>query len=244
MRGAYRALLDRPAVVLSNNSHGGAADYADWLGIEPEAIEVVYNGVDLTDLQPPPQSERTAFRAELGIDAKAPLVGGMFRFSAEKRPLLWLDAAALIARQWPTARFLLFGEGPLRPEMERRIAASGLTDRLRLLPPTANIALALSAFDLLLLTSQWEGTPNVAIEAQAAGTPVVLTGGGGAKEAIADGTTGIYVEKPDPHAIANATVRMISDAERIADGVAQDFVNERFAMERMIARTCELYGLQ
>jgi glycosyltransferase involved in cell wall biosynthesis len=230
-------------VVLSNNSHGGAADYADWLGIEPEAIEVVYNGVDLTGLKRPSESERTAFRAEFGVDANAPLVGGMFRFSTEKRPLLWLDIAALIAPELPAAKFMLFGEGPLGPEMERKIAASGLTDRFRLLPPTADVALALGTFDLLLLTSQWEGTPNVAIEAQAVGTPVVLTGGGGAKEAIADGATGIYVEQPDPDAVARAAVHALAAESKMSDGVASDFVNARFAMERMIAHTRRLYAL-
>ena len=53
MRGAYRALLARSSVVLSNNSRGGAADYAAWLGIDPARIEVVYNGVDLTALRRP-----------------------------------------------------------------------------------------------------------------------------------------------------------------------------------------------
>jgi glycosyltransferase involved in cell wall biosynthesis len=243
MRGAYRALLARPAVVLCNNSHGGAADYADWLGIEPAEIEVVYNGVDLTALRRPSDGERAAFRDNLDIDASAPLVGGMFRFSAEKRPLLWLDIAALIARQLPTARFLLFGEGPLRPDMEHKIEASGLAAHLRLLPPTADIALVLGAFDLLLLTSQWEGTPNVAIEAQAVGTPVILTGGGGAKEAIADGTTGIYVEQPDPDAMARAAIGALPPQSRMRLGAVRDFVNARFGMEQMVERTRKLYRL-
>jgi len=243
MRGAYRALLTRPGVILSNNSRGGASDYADWLGLDPKAIDVVYNGVDLADLQRSPDNERTAFRVQFGIDANAPLIGAMFRLSAEKRPLLWLDAVALIGRELPAAKFMLFGEGPLRPAMERRIAASGLNDRLQILPPTTEVARALSSFDLLLLTSQWEGTPNVAIEAQAVSTPVVLTGGGGAREAIAEGTTGIYVEEPDAQAIAQAAVLMLRAEIAMTDGHLANFVNERFAMNRMISRTREVYGL-
>ena len=188
------------------------------------------------------QHDLTAFRAQFGLDAEAMLMGGMFRCSAEKRPLLWLDAAALIARERPAVRFMVFGEGPLRSEMQRRIDTSGFADRFRFLPPTADVALALSAFDLLLLTSEWEGTPNVAIEAQAVDTPVVLTGGGGAREAIKEGSTGIYVEQPDPRALADAALRVLDSGGRRVDGAAADFVNTRFGMAQMLARTRELYG--
>ena len=122
------------------------------------------------------------------------------------------------------------------------MAASGLSDRLQLLPPTTEVARALSAFDLILLTSKWEGTPNVAIEAQAVGTPIVLTGGG-AKEAIAHGTSGICVEQPDAHAIAEAAVRMLAAEIGMTHWIAVNFVNERFAMSRMIKRPRSVYGL-
>jgi hypothetical protein len=63
MRSAYRALLESPGVVLTNNSRGGAKDYAEWLGIDVEAVPVIYNGLDLERIQPPPQSRRCRFAA-------------------------------------------------------------------------------------------------------------------------------------------------------------------------------------
>jgi glycosyltransferase involved in cell wall biosynthesis len=169
------------------------------------------------------------------------LIGGLFRWSAEKRPLLWLDVAALLARRLPAARFLLFGEGPLGDAMQRHIDAGTLGHRIQLLPPTAEVALALSAFDLLLLTSEWEGTPNVAIEAQAVGTPVVLTGGGGAREAIAEGTSGVYVEAPEAPAMADAVATLLGAQRGLPAREAMTFVQHRFAMARMLARTRSLY---
>jgi glycosyltransferase involved in cell wall biosynthesis len=242
MRSAYRALLDCPSVVLVNNSQGGAADYADWLGIESERIPVIYNGLDLARVQKPSLEQVARFRQDHGIAADAPLIGGMFRLSPEKRPLLWLEVAALVASQKPNAVFLLFGEGPLEPAMQRFIDQRGLEIRVRLLSPTRNSGLALAAFDVLLLTSQWEGTPNVAIEAQAVGTPVVLTGGGGAREAIVDGETGIYEPFATPAALAGAVLRMLRLSPASVDpGAAAAFVDERFALARMIAATQNLY---
>jgi glycosyltransferase involved in cell wall biosynthesis len=81
--------------------------------------------------------------------------------------------------------------------MQRFIDQHGLGNPRAPLAPDSAQRLALAAFDVLLLTSQWEGTPNVAIEAQAVGTPVVLTGGGGASEALAAARTGLFVERAE-----------------------------------------------
>jgi glycosyltransferase involved in cell wall biosynthesis len=243
MRSTYRALLECPGVVLTNNSQGGAADYADWLGVDPQQITVVYNGLDLTRAQRPAPAAVARFREERGVPADAPLIGGLFRFSAEKRPLLWIKVAAEIARQRPDARFLLFGEGPVREAMQRAIDEHGLVTRLHLLPPTRHSTLALAAFDVLLLTSQWEGTPNVAIEAQAVGTPVVLTGGGGASEAILDGETGVYVPTPEHESLARAVADVLGQVAAPA-GRAMEFVERRFAMAQMLGNTKKLYAVR
>jgi glycosyltransferase involved in cell wall biosynthesis len=245
MRSAYRALLDCPGVVVSNNSLGGGEDYAKWLGIDPATIQVIYNGIDLSRLRRPSPAQLAQFRLDHGIAANAPLIGGMFRLSAEKRPRLWLEVAAHVLRTDPTAHFVLFGTGPLAPTTQAFIDSRGLGAHIRLLPPTPHSDLALSAFDLLLLTSEWEGTPNVAIEAQALGTLVVLTGGGGASEALIDGETGCFVRQPDAPTIADAVLRLVRDPsrrERYAH-VAAQYARTRFGAERMLAETLRLYGL-
>jgi len=244
MRSAYRALLDCPGVVLSNNSRGGAADYAAWLGIDPARIPVIYNGLDLARMQKPDRAEVTWFRQSHGIDAEAPLIGGMFRLSPEKRPLLWLEVAALVCSQRPDVNFLLFGEGPLLQATQRFIDRRALGTRVRLLPPIQDSALALAALDALLLTSEWEGTPNVAIEAQALGTPVVLTGGGGASEALAAAQTGLYVERAEARSMAHAMLGLLADRgqrERMA-AAGPDFVEARFGLASMLRHTRRVYA--
>jgi glycosyltransferase involved in cell wall biosynthesis len=243
MRSTYRALLDRPGVVLTNNSHGGAADYAGWLGIDPARIPVIYNGLDLARVRKPPPEELARFRRDHDVPADAQVIGGMFRLSPEKRPMLWLEVAVRVAKQRADASFLLFGEGPLRPTMQRFIDQHGLGARVRLLPPMRRSDLALAAFDVMLLTSQWEGTPNVAIEAQAVGTPVLLTGGGGASEALDPGRTGLYIERDNPAAILGALLSLLSDNHRRLSmaAAAPAFAEARFGMAAMIDATERVY---
>jgi len=243
MRSAYRALLGCPGVVLSNNSHGGAADYAAWLGVEPERIPVIYNGLDLARMRRPTPQEVARFRQDHDIAPDALLVGGMFRLSSEKRPLLWLEVAALVANRQKDTVFLLFGEGSIGLAMQGFIDQHGLGGRVSILPPTQHSALALAAFDVLLLTSQWEGTPNVAIEAQAVGTPVVLTGGGGASEALAAARTGLFVERAEAGAMAQAILRLLADdRQRLSMAAAGPaFVEARFSMAKMLDTTRNLY---
>jgi glycosyltransferase involved in cell wall biosynthesis len=157
---------------------------------------------------------------------------------------LWIDVTAEIARQRPDAVFLLFGEGPLRDAMQRALDQHGLRRRLRLLPPTQDSALALAAFDALLLTSQWEGTPNVAIEAQAVATPVILTGGGGASEVLVAGRTGVFIEQAQPESIAQAILALLADAQQRQKmgACGPEFVQARFGNAAMLDATREVYG--
>ncbi|MEY6432689.1 glycosyltransferase [Thioalkalicoccus limnaeus] len=245
MQPAYQAMAERPEVVWVNNSRGGGADYAVWLGLAPDRFEVVYNGVDLTATTRASMAAIADWRSAHGIPDGARLVGGMFRLSDEKRPLLWIETLARLADRHGDVQGLLFGAGPLQATIAARIEALGLAGRVHLRPPTSAHALALSSFDLLLLTSRWEGTPNVAIEAQAVSTPVVVCGGGGAGEALLDGVTGLFVVEADAERLADAVSGLLTDdAQRARFAAAGPaFVRERFGLERMIDQTLAIYDL-
>jgi glycosyltransferase involved in cell wall biosynthesis len=241
MRAAYRALLSRREVVLLNNSLAGAQDYAAWLGLQPQRIAVVYNGIDL------PAADRNAALAErrrIGVPDEALLIGSMFRFSAEKRPLLWLDAAAAILSRRANAFCALYGRGPMTAEIHARATSLGLARRLILPGLSANPLAALGAMDLFLLTSEAEGTPNTVIEAQWAGRPVVACTAGGVAEAFRPGETGILVLQADPEAIADAVLRLAQDCnwrERVRS-IGPAFVASRFGIGQMIEALTAHYG--
>ncbi len=245
MRSAYRTLATYPQVTLVNNSHAGAEDYAAWLGLPIERFRVIYNGVNLNAVRRPEEGRIRDFREEIGIGfgEGCQVVGGMFRFSPEKRPLLWLEAAIRLVGANQAVQCVLFGEGPMESEMQHVLGAADVGARVRILEPTRDSALALAALDVLLLTSRWEGTPNVAIEAQAVGTPVVATGGGGVRESFEPGVTGLFVEEATAVGLAKAVEDLLADRslrERIRT-VGPFFVRERFAIGRMVDETLDLY---
>jgi glycosyltransferase involved in cell wall biosynthesis len=241
MRAAYRALLSQPGVVLFNNSLAGARDYADWLGVPAERIGVVYNAVDLPT---PDRNAALAERRRLGVPDEALLIGSMFRFSPEKRPLLWVETAAAILARRTDVIFALYGAGPMGAEISARVAALGLERRVILAGLSGNALTALGAIDVFLLTSEAEGTPNTAIEAQWAGRPVVACTAGGVAEAFLPGETGILVPRADPEAIADAVLRLAVDhawRERIRS-TGPSFVASRFGVDRMVGELIAQYG--
>ena len=244
MRSAYRAMANRPETIFVNNSRGGADDYARWLGLASQRFRILYNGVDL-DLADDTTPERvSALRKRHGIPDQAVVIGGMFRLSPEKRPLLWIDTVTAVVKARADVFGLVFGAGPLLREIKDRIERAGVAQRIILAPPIKDSATALAAFDLLLLTSRWEGTPNVVIEAQATGTPVVVSGSGGAAEALHHGRTGLFVGRSDASTLSEAVIRLVDDpALRQRFGACGPaFVGSRFGLERMLSETLQLYG--
>ena len=241
MQPAYRALLARPGIAMINNSRAGAQDYAQWLEVQQDRIGVVYNGLDLP---PPDRGAALAERRRLGVPEAALLVGSMFRFSPEKRPFLWLDAAAAVAARRPDAMFALYGAGPMRAEIARQADALGLGPRVVLPGLSTDPLAALGAMDVFLLTSEGEGTPNTAIEAQWAGRPVVACAAGGMAEAFVPEATGILVPCPNSVAIADAVLQLAADQDWRArmGGAGPAFVASRFALDRMVAEVLAQYG--
>ena len=141
------------------------------------------------------------FGSALGVPEGAPLIGSIFRLYPEKRPLLWVRAAQLIGERLPEAHFAVFGSGSMERHFVREANRRGLGSRLRLMPPTQELSLALSALDVFVLTSQYEGTPNVVLEAALAGVPVVAMDAGAVAETVLDGRTGYVV--PDRAAMSD-----------------------------------------
>jgi glycosyltransferase involved in cell wall biosynthesis len=252
MHAAYRLLAAEPRVILCNNSEAGARDYAAWLGVDPGRIRVVRNGVDASRIRRIAGAEVEAFRRQLGVPDGAPLIGSIFRLYPEKRPLLWVRAAELIGQRVPEAHFAVFGSGSMEGHFVREANRRGLGGRLELMPPTTELSLTLSAFDVFVLTSQYEGTPNVVLEAGLAGVPVVAMDAGAVAETLLEGRTGYVVRdreamSDDDRAasIADRVVAILRDApwRHQVTRSAPEFVRTHYGMERMIAETLALYGV-
>ncbi len=253
MLPAYLMLANEPRIILCNNSDAGARDYAAWLGIDARRIRVVKNGIDTERIRRIEGPAVEAIRRGLGVPPGAPLIGSLFRLFAEKRPLLWVRAAEMIARQLPDARFAVFGSGAMEWQFLREARRRGLGDRLTLTPATDEPALALSAFDVFMLTSQYEGTPNVVLEAGLAGVPVVAMDAGAVAETVLEGRTGYVIgdgedlsDDERARRVADRIVAVLGDApwrrRVIEEGPA--FVRAHYGIARMLDETLSLYGAE
>ncbi|HVY88751.1 MAG TPA: glycosyltransferase [Hyphomonadaceae bacterium] len=243
MRPAYRGLLNQPGVVFSNNSHAGARSYADWLGTDASRIRVVHNGIDFSDWPKFDEALRTSTRQALGVSPLEKLVLGVFRLSEEKRPLLWADVAAATLKTNNAVRFAIAGDGPMRPDLVRRLAELGIADKVQLVGQRQDVGALFMASDVFLLASAHEGVPNVLIEAQYYGRPVLTTRAGGAPEAVAGGETGRISAAEDAASLARQLSDLLGD-QAFADRARQQgpaFVAKAFSIDRMIEDTLALY---
>lgn len=192
----------------------------------------------------PRPDDRRAVRRELGLPDDAPVVGNVGRFSAQKNPLEWVRVAAIIAGAAPQARFLLVGDGPLRPEVQALLAQTGLAGRVVLPGLRRDVARMLAAMDVFLLTSLWEGLPRVIPQALATGLPVVATRADGSAEAIEPGVTGCLCAPGDLECLAQRVLELLAAPDlRAALGAnGRRTAQQEYDLNAMIAKIDALYA--
>ncbi len=134
--------------------------------------------------------ERTAVRAELGAGSDDWVVGTVACLKPQKAPEDFLAVAQQVCHAVPRARFVLVGDGELRPQVEALLRQHSLERRCHLAGWRRDIPTVMQAFDAFLLTSHWEGLPRVLLEARTAGLPIVATRVGGSAEAFVEGAQG------------------------------------------------------
>lgn len=246
MRHTYRRLLETSDFFMINNSElGRASDMAwtDWA--DASRFHVVHNAVDFGRLEPG-EGPNQALRAELGIAPGALVVGGMFRLVEVKRPLLWAQVARRVLDQEPDAHFIIAGDGELADRVREYAEAEGFADRLHMPGAITGVGDWYRAMDVLLLTSDREGLPNVLVEAQHYGLPVVSSNVGGAFETLVHGVTGYLVA---PHADAESFAARIIAIHRDpawrarAAATAPPFVHSRFGLSRAVDELVPHYRL-
>ncbi len=191
---------------------------------------------------PPTAEERQAARAQWGIPAAAYVIASIGRLSTEKRHDLYLEVCAALAPQLPDAVFLLVGGGKREAALKAQAATLGLGDRLIFTGLTRNMAAVYAATDLVMLTSDTEGTPHVLLEAMGSGIPIIATAVGGIPEFVTDGTHGLLVPAGDHAALVAATRRVHDDpALRAHLTVGGRAVATQFSMERMVGEIEQVY---
>jgi glycosyltransferase involved in cell wall biosynthesis len=187
--------------------------------------------------------DRHLVRSDLGIPEDAPVLGNVGRFSVQKNPLEWVKVAALVKQAVPNCFFLLVGDGPLRSQVDSLLQESGLLQYTIMTGLRRDIPQLLSAMDVFLLTSLWEGLPRVIPEAMLVGVPVVSSSVDGSAEIILDGITGYTCQPGDIHSFANRCIELLIDSEkrnRISKA-ARCYASQTYDLKHMVTQIDQLY---
>jgi glycosyltransferase involved in cell wall biosynthesis len=240
----FGGLLNEAGVTLVSNSRLVAGRYADWLEIDPHRVRVIPNGVAPPDLRPEGKSVELA--AALPNSGERFVVGAVMRFAEVKRPLLWIDCAAAILAKCPEAYFVMVGRGPLLEASIAHATALGIRNRIIFTGATPDVGFWFSQMDVFLLLSRYEGLPNVLIEAQLCGVPVVTTPSGGSAEALETGVTGTVLESVEIESADTVANIVLSwrrgPGPREALGAAlREWATTRFSIDRMLELTVQTY---
>lgn len=231
-------------VTLLNNSSAGARDYESWLNLKKGSVSVIYNGLDIDEFRRSGTVKDGAkIRKQLGIPKTSFVVGSIGRFTFEKRPELWLKIAGELLKLCPDTHFLLLGDGPLLDKCKKIISDRGLDERFHFVGNKPQVGPWYKAMDLKMLTSEREGLPNVLIEAQCLGIPVVSTNVGGASETMVPGKTGILFTSEDPVLMAGQVQQFFNDKIKFkaASTAAAGWVKGAFSINSMAQQTKEFY---
>lgn len=210
----------------------------------PELFRVMPLGFDLEPFRDDAlRAERRAtLRGLWGIGGEERVVTLVARLVPIKRVDRFLAVARTLA-DTTEARFVIVGDGELRGELAASPDALALGERLVWAGFRRDIADVCFASDVIMLTSDNEGTPVSLIEAQAAAVPVVATDVGGVRSVVIDGTSGFLSEVDDTASLARSVARLLGDPElgRRMGRAGRAHVTERFALERLVADHALLY---
>jgi len=229
--------------VTTTNSQRGASLLAERALVRREALHVIPNGIDVAAMDAVPP-DREWLAAELGIDEGTFVWVSIGRLEPQKAHGVSIEALARLVARGAGPHLAIVGEGSERERLEREVDSAGLRRYVSFVGLRSDVPRWLRSADGMVLASRWEGLPNVVMEAQAAGTPVVATDVGGVAELVDDGVSGLLVPPGEPQALATAMERLMSlpAAERTElSNRARRHVEGRFGLSTVMGRWTELF---
>lgn len=210
-------------------------------GVDAARTVTVHEGIDVEHvLAAPAVNVHEAF----WLPHQAPVVGNVAALVPHKGQRHLIEAAHLVVRDVPDARFIILGEGELREPLERQVREYKLEKHVFLPGFRTDVLGCIKGFDLFAMSSVTEGLGTSLLDAMACSRAIVATRAGGIPEIVEDGVNGALVAPRDHAAMADAIVRLLKD-----DGLRKKMGDEgfsrvqaRFTVERMVAETAAVYA--
>ncbi len=232
-RFAHRVLANSPSVARLLTTEEG---------VSPSRVLTVPNFVEADAFDPPPPEQLASLRSRLGSDGsdRIPVIGIVARLDPVKDHETLLRAAKALKDRGHVFRLVIVGDGDRRGALEALSRELGVARLVHFAGQLASRPNPNALFDVSVLCSTAEGSPNSILEAMAAGRPVVATRVGGIPDAVDEGRTGLLVNPGDHDALALALEALLTDeGRRLALGAAgRERAREMYG-ERSVLRTLE-----
>ena len=206
----FRILNSGTTRVLTN-SEVGRTIVAEAERLDPQKIDVLYQGVDADRFRAGAGDPAACNR--LGIPEAASVIGIVANLRPVKDLPLFLRAAKIVAERCPQAAFLIVGHGQQLGELQALADELGIHDRVFFTRGEGRVIDCLARMSVACLSSESEGLSNAILEYMAAGLPVVATDVGGNREAVLDGETGFLVRERTPAAFARPLIELLQNED-------------------------------
>lgn len=212
--------------------------------LRPQRALVIELGLRPEWYSPLDYQARQQTRIELGLDDRSIMILNPARLSEQKRHDVLLAAARTVTHEHPSTHFFLAGDGELRESIAQQIGQSGLGNHVHLLGHRTDMVRLVTAADIVVMASDFEGLCYAVIEAAAREVPTVATRVGGMRYSVEDGATGILVPPRSPDALAEALLTLIRDPSkrRLLGKAGRERAEQLFTRQRMVEQTAQLYA--
>ena len=214
-------------------------------GFPPERINIINYGMDLSPFQRVSPKAKNNIRRELLIGPHAPVISLVGRVNRDKGQLEMITAMRTVVKTHPTAKLFIVGDGPAMNECREKVDTLQLTEAVLFLGQRNDITEILSASDLITVPSMWhEGFGFVALEAIAAGRPVVAFNSGGLRNTVIHSKTGLLVKQGDVEGLAKAVTELLGDPARMKSmGEEGRKHAEKFSIHHHIKKLKKVYHI-
>mgnify|MGYP006296481181 FL=1 len=226
------------AIIVNSPAVRDALLESEWL--EPSKIALIENGVP-TDPVEPARVEGALRR--VGAPRGGPVVLGAGRLSKQKGFDVLIDAFASVLERAPNAHLVIAGSGNDMEKLRRRAEGLGIAESVTLPGHVDDVRALMAGADVYALSSRNEGMANALLEAMSVGCAIVATDVSGTVQAVRDGKEALVVPPEDVGALAEALVRLLSDADLREElgAAALERARARFGVERMLDEVEELF---
>jgi len=210
-------------------------------GCSPNRVKLVYNGLDFERFKV--SNSNDDIRKELNLTRDVKIIGAVGRLSEEKGYKYLLEAAVQVIKVFPNTLFVIVGDGPLRDKLLKMASKLNIKNKVIFTGYRRNIIGYISAMDIFVSSSLWEGFGLSLIEAMILGKPVITTNVGIVPEFIENNRTGIVINTKNSIELAEAIKKLLSSEKQLREiAIAgKELVRNKFSAKEMTKKYEDIY---